>query len=160
MRFNIPVALVCRFIAVNRGASSSAANSDMIVGGVLTPPILPIILISAIAKGQAPPSNGGAGQSTAPVLIAAASSSSQINLIWTPVTGDVTYTVNRATKSAADGGKKRPVGNGSDLTDVSFSDTPLDANKQFFYSVDVLDADQIVIATSNEVSATTDAGVG
>ncbi len=53
MRFNIFTFLIGRLIAQNRGVPTGTATTDGFVAAVLRPPILGIVLVSAIARNQA-----------------------------------------------------------------------------------------------------------
>jgi hypothetical protein len=53
MRFNIFTFLIGRLIAQNRGVPAGVATTDGFVAGILRPPILGIVLVSAIARNQA-----------------------------------------------------------------------------------------------------------
>jgi hypothetical protein len=90
--------------------------------------------------------------------VAAAYSSDQINLTWTPVARATYYTVKRGIRSAAVGGSKKEID--SQLTHTTYPDTSrLKADTDYFYIVEAVDATgaaPVVIATSNEASATTD----
>ena len=141
-------------IARNRGLPANTATSDAFVASVIRPRVLGIILVSALARSQRPTPTGGVVVAVSPQLTAAAVSSSQINLFWTAPIGAETYNLSRGTKSSSEGGKKKQIA--GDLTDLSYSDSSLDADKTYFYSVDAFDADGNLIGTSNEASDATD----
>jgi hypothetical protein len=53
MRFNIFTFLIGRLIAQNRGVAARTATADGFIAGVVRPPVLGIVLVSAIARNQA-----------------------------------------------------------------------------------------------------------
>jgi hypothetical protein len=141
-------------IARNRGLPANTATGDALVASVVRPTAAGLALVAALSRNQQTSSGGSGTATVAPQLTVAAASASQINLIWTAVAGADTYGVNRATKSAADGGKKKTITD--DITDLSYSDSSLDAKQAYFYTVDAFDKDGDIISTSGEASATTD----
>ena len=52
MRFNIFTFLIGRLIAQNRGVSAGTATTDGFIAGVVRPPVLGIVLVSALARNQ------------------------------------------------------------------------------------------------------------
>ena len=73
MIFNPFAFLIGRTIALNRGVANNVATSDGLIGGVVRPPVLGVVLVSAISQNQARSVGSGPGPVTtsAPTLTAA-----------------------------------------------------------------------------------------
>lgn len=143
-------------IARSRGLGNNVAAGDALVASVVKPPAAGLALVAALTSNQQAPSGRSGTAAIAPQLSVAAASSSQINLIWTAVPGAATYNVNRANKSAADGGKKKMIA--SDVSDLSYSDSGLNPDQTYFYTVEAFDSEGDSISTSAEASDSTDSG--
>ena len=66
MLLNPSTFLIGRAIAQNRGVDSATATRDALVGSIIKPPMLGVVLVSAIAQNQSgpPPANAVTGGSS------------------------------------------------------------------------------------------------
>jgi hypothetical protein len=150
MKFNPVVFFIGRSVAAFQGVPAAEANKLGLLGAMLRPPVMGIVLASAVARNEA-----ASTRSTVIVpalqLTAVTGSSSVINVFWNSFPGAATYTLTHGSKS---GGKKTIAVD--DLPDLSFSETGLGPDTTVFYQLEAFDSEGETLAVSREVSATTD----
>jgi phage tail sheath gpL-like len=149
MRFNALTFIIGSAIAKNRGVPSATATRDGLLSAVIGPPVLGIVMASALANKQeaevAPLAIGAAPD--APVVTAVAVSSTSVVLTWSATANTRSYRVHRhAAKQAADTFA---------ASVTAYEDDTVSENTTYHYSVDALDADNRIIAKSASVRVTT-----
>ena len=143
MRFS-PISFVLSdLIAKNRGVSSSKATTDALVGGFL-PPLMGVVLVSALAQKQ------GSSNTTLPppVLNAALSQTGDaVLLTWSPSPGAMGYNVYR-------NGSVRPINSNPPLSSTArgYEDNTVTSDTTYTYTVQAVDSNNNPTTTSASVS--------